>query len=214
MPRTVNVGLESIRPSQDASIAPSPSPPHPPPPVGWSERSRGGGWRTSGIPGGPAPSIQVPVSRKPAVWKPRASPAPAKRRRSLSAPSTSLYGPHSPQSKAATELTSQDGGYCRSSNVPQLCPVLVSLPATSTPATKSPDSPRRAQLPWQPRRGFLAGPRCGQTVGGPLSAATFKAHRLSIQRREVQSGGVHSEHRCPMNQLKELLIRASMKTAD
>lgn len=138
-----------------------------------------GGWRTSGIPGGPAPSIQVSVSRKPAVWKPRASPAPAKRRRSLSAPSTSLYGPHSPQSKAATELTSQDGGYCRSSNLPNCVP-------SSSPCQPPPPPPQKALI-------LLGEPSCPGSRGeassrvpgadrqwGPLSAATFKAHRLSI----------------------------------
>lgn len=124
-------------PSQDASIDPSPSPPHPP--LWDGVRGVEGGWRTSGIPGGPAPSILVPVSRKPAVWKPRASPAPAKRRRSLSAPSTSLYGPHSPQSKAATELTSQDGGYCRSSNLPNRVP-------SSSPCQPPPPPPQRALI--------------------------------------------------------------------
>lgn len=137
MPRTVNVGLESIRPSQDASIDPTPSPPRAP--LWDGARGVEGGRRTSGIPGGPAPSIQVPVSRKPAVWKPRASPAPAKRRRSLSAPSTGLYGPHSPQSKAATELTSQDGGYCRSSNLPNCVP-------SSSPCQPPPPPPQRALI--------------------------------------------------------------------
>lgn len=188
-PRTVNVGLESIRPSQDASIDPTPSPPAP---SLWdgARGVEGGGWRTSGIPGGPAPSIQVPVSRKP-----RASPAPAKRRRSLSAPSTSLYGPHSPQSKAATELTSQDGGYCRSSNLPNCVP-------SSSPCQPPPSPPQRALIlhggpscPGSRGEASSRGPRCGQTVGGlcpPLHSRhtgfRFSGRKFSPAASTVSTG--------------------------
>lgn len=147
----------------------------PHPPVGGNERSREGGWRTSGIPGGPAPSIQVSVSRKPPVWKPRASPTPAKQRRSLSAPSTSLYGPHSPQSKAATELTSQDGGNRRSSNLPNCVP----SPSPCQPSQKASILLGEPSCPGSRGEASSQGPGADRQWG-PLFAATFKAHKLLI----------------------------------
>lgn len=48
------------------------------------------------------------------------------------------------------------------------CPRLPASPSRPPSTTKSLDSPRHSQLPWQPWRGFLTGPRCRLTVGASV----------------------------------------------
>lgn len=126
----------------------------------------------------PGLGLQEAASRMPRA----ASLASAKRRRSLSPPSISLYGLHSPQSKAATELTSQDGGNRWGSNFPNC--VLSSSPCQppSRPpsATKGLDSLRQLAAALAAAARLPHGAPVQTDSGGHCPPATFKAHKLLI----------------------------------